>query len=161
MKLRISFAVQAADGKSLFNVSSTPDNFSDKSSCEAVVTGGIQLCSRRLLQEIIYCVGGVSVFFPLLTQFERFETDGGRNDHKFIRPIIRETLVAEVIELTAAVLDGNLSNQQQMHLLSGFSILGFLFQSVSPQQLNMETLSSLKNMFGILRNCGKKPDNFP
>jgi len=152
--------LQASDGKSLFNVSSAFDNSSDKRSYEAVVMGGGQLCSRRLLQEIIYCVGGVSVFFPLLTQFERSQTNSGQYDYTLIKSIMRDWLAAEVIELIASFLDGNLSNQQQMHLLSGFSILGFLFQSVPPQQLSMETLSSLKNMFGILTNCGKNPTLF-
>lgn len=153
-KIIIGLNAQASDGKSLFNVSSTLDTSSDKSAYEAVVMGGTQLCSRRLLQESIYCVGGVSVFFPLLTQFDRSGTGSGQHDYTLIKSIMRERLAAEVIELIASFLDGNLSNQQQMHLLSGFSILGFLFQSVPPQQLNVDTLSSLKNMFGILRNCG-------
>lgn len=155
----VSF-LQASEGKSLFNVSSTLDNSSDKSSYEAVVMGETQLCSRRLLQDIIYCVGGVSVFFPLLTQFSQSETNNRQHDYTLIKSIMRERLAAEVIELIASFLDGNLSNQQQMHLISGFSILGFLLQSVPPQQLNMETLSSLKNMFGILRNCGKESNHF-
>jgi hypothetical protein len=41
-------------------------------------------------------------------------------------------LGGQVIELVASVLDGNVANQQQMHLPSGFSISGFLLQSVSP-----------------------------
>lgn len=153
--------MQASDGKSLFNITSALYSSSDRSSYEAVVIGGTQLCSRRLLQEIIYCVGGVSVFFPLLTQIDKSETDSGQYKYTLIKSIMREKLAAEVIELIASVLDGNLSNQQQMHLLSGFSILGFLFQSIPPQQLNLETLSSLKNMFGILTNCGKNSNYFP
>jgi hypothetical protein len=41
-------------------------------------------------------------------------------------------LAGQVIDLVASVLDGNVPNQLQMHLPSGFSILGFLLQSVSP-----------------------------
>lgn len=123
---------------------------------EAIIMDGTKLCSRRLLQEIIYCVGGVSVFFPLLIQFDRSETDNGQCDYSLIRSFTSDKRAAEVIELVASVLDGNVPNQQQMLLLSGFSILGFLFQSVPPQQLNMETLSALKNMFDVLRNCGNQ-----
>lgn len=153
-KIIFGLNAQASNGKSLFNASSMPDSSSDKSSYDARIMVGTQLCSRRLFQEIIYCVGGVSVFFPLLTQFDRSETDGGQFDYTLIRSITRQKLAAEVVELIASVLDGNLSNQQHMHLLSGFSVLGFLFQSVPPEQLNMETLSALKNMLDILRNCG-------
>lgn len=153
-KIIFGLNAQASDGNSLFNVSLVLENSSEKNSFEAMVMDGTKLCSRRLLQEIIYCVGGVSVFFPLLTLFDRPETDNGQFDYSLIGSFASDKLAADVIELVASVLDGNVSNQQQMLLLSGFSILGFLFQSVPPQQLNSETLSALKNMFEVLRNCG-------
>lgn len=116
---------------------------------------GTQLCSRRLLQQIIYCVGGVSVFFPLFSQSDRYENvESGKLEHTLLTPITKERLTAEVIELIASVLDENSANQHQMHLLSGFSILGFLLQSVPPVQLNLETLSALKHMFNVVANCG-------
>uniref|UniRef100_A0A8R7UR94 BEACH domain-containing protein lvsC n=1 Tax=Triticum urartu TaxID=4572 RepID=A0A8R7UR94_TRIUA len=119
----------------------------DKSKLEATIMGGTKLCSRRLLQDIIYCVGGVSVLFPLLIHFDDAITHSGESP-------TGDQLAGQVIELVASVLDGNVANQQQMHLLSGFSILGFLFQSVSPQLLNFKTLSALKHLFNILTNSG-------
>nr|XP_029116201.1 BEACH domain-containing protein B isoform X4 [Elaeis guineensis] len=152
-KIIFGLNAQASDGRSLFNVSLMLEN-SSENLFEAVIMDGTKLCSRRLLQEIIYCVGGVCVFFPFLIQFDRSVTDNGQFDYSLIRSFTSDKRAAEVIELVASVLDGNVPNQQQMLLLSGFSILGFLFQSVPPQQLNMETLSALKNMFDVLRNCG-------
>ncbi|KVI01750.1 hypothetical protein Ccrd_019971, partial [Cynara cardunculus var. scolymus] len=55
----------------------------------------------------------------------------------------KERLTAEIIELITAILDENLPNPQQMLNLSGFSVLGFLLQSVGYQQLNMDTLSAM------------------
>jgi len=127
-------------------VSSVLDGL-DKSKFEATTMGGTKLCARRLLQEIIYCVGGVSVFFPLLIHFNDAGVHNGES-------VTRDELAGQVIELVASVLDGNIANQQQMHLLSGFSILGFLFQSVSPQLLNFKTLSASKYMFTVLKNSG-------
>ncbi len=143
----LSFSVQASNNRTLFNVSAALDGL-DKSKFEATIMGGTKLCSRRLLQEIIYCVGGVSVFFPLLIHFD----DAVIHSRE---PAIGDELAGQVVELVASVLDGNVANQQQMHLLSGFSILGFLFQSVSPQLLNFKTLSSLKYMLNVLKNCGE------
>ncbi|KAK8625809.1 hypothetical protein V6N13_056966 [Hibiscus sabdariffa] len=153
-KIVFGLNAQASDGKKLFNVSPVLDNALDKNLFEATIKVGTQLCSRRLFKEIIYCVGGVSVFFPLITQSDRYENDETKVLESTILPVAQERLTAEVIELVASVLDENLANQQQMHLLSGFSILGFLLQSVPPQQLNMETLSALKNLFNVVSSCG-------
>uniref|UniRef100_A0ACD5UJ10 Uncharacterized protein n=1 Tax=Avena sativa TaxID=4498 RepID=A0ACD5UJ10_AVESA len=116
-----------------------------------MIIGGTKLCSRRLPQDIIYCVGGVSVFFPLFTQFCDSVTNGGQYCYT---SVINDKLAAEVIELVASVLDGNVSNQQQMYLLSGLSILGFLLQAAPPQLLNMEALPAVKYMFDVVRNSG-------
>ncbi|KAK9032820.1 hypothetical protein V6N11_017863 [Hibiscus sabdariffa] len=153
-KIVFGLNAQASNGKILFNVSPVLDSVSDKTLFEATTMVGTQLCSRRLLQEIIYCVGGISVFFPLITQSGRHENDEtGVLENTLLFPVAKERLTAEVIELIASVLDENLANQQQMHLLSGFSVLGFLLQSVPPQQLNMETLSALKNLFNVVSSA--------
>ncbi|GKB07990.1 BEACH domain-containing protein B isoform X1 [Tanacetum coccineum] len=138
----------------MFNVSPLLDHALDKSPFEATVKSGTQLCSRRLLQQIIYCAGGVSVFFPLFTRIDLYEDDSQQLGHNLLTPITKERLTAEIIELIASVLDENLPNQQQMLNLSGFSVLGFLLQSVPSQQLNMETLSALKHMLNVISNCG-------
>ncbi|RLM79604.1 BEACH domain-containing protein B [Panicum miliaceum] len=145
-KMIFGLNAQASNNRALFNVSSVLDGL-DKSKFEATTMGGTKLCARRLLQEIIYCVGGVSVFFPLLIHFDDAAVQNGES-------VAHDELAGQVIELVASVLDGNLANQQQMHLLSGFSILGFLFQSVSPQLLNFKTLSASKYMFTVLKNSG-------
>ncbi|XP_040380752.1 BEACH domain-containing protein B-like isoform X2 [Oryza brachyantha] len=149
-KIIFGFNAQASDSRSLFSVSSALDG-ADRSTFEAKIIGGTKLCSRHLPQDIIYCVGGVSVFFPLFNQFRDTVTDGEQSSHA---SLINYKLPAEVIELVASVLDGNVSNQQQMYLLSGLSIMGFLLQSATPKLLNIETLSALKYMFDVLRNCG-------
>ncbi|XP_027772213.1 BEACH domain-containing protein B isoform X3 [Solanum pennellii] len=146
---------QARNGRRLFNVSPVVDPGIDKSSFEANVLVGTQLCSRRLLQQIIYCVGGVSVFFPLFTKTDLYEIEEAKQaGQDLLTPITKERLTAEVIELIASVLDENLANQQQMLLLSGFPILGFLLQSVPPEQLNMDTLSALKHLLNVVANGG-------
>ncbi|XP_068657011.1 BEACH domain-containing protein B [Aristolochia californica] len=154
-KIIFGLNAQASDGKALFNVSRVFVPTTDKKLFDAIILDGTQLCSRRMLQHIIYCVGGVSVFFPLLTQYDISEKpEGGQAEYTLLRSITRDRHAAEVIELIASVLDENPANQQQMHLLSGFSILGFLLRSVPPQQLNLEALSALKHLLNIVGNCG-------
>ncbi|XP_047961281.1 BEACH domain-containing protein B isoform X2 [Salvia hispanica] len=154
-KIIFGLNAQASIGRTLSNVSSIADHANDKRTLEATVLGGTQLCSRRLLQQIIYCVGGVSVFFPLLKQPGMYEKDGSeQNDKMLLPPITLGNLTAETIKLIASVLDDNLANQQQMLLLSGFSVLGFLLQQAPANQLNLETLSALKHLFGVVSNGG-------
>ncbi|XP_020218624.1 BEACH domain-containing protein B isoform X2 [Cajanus cajan] len=155
---RIIFGLnaQASVGRMLFNVSPITSQQLDKNSFEAAVVGGTQLCSRRLLQQIIYCVGGVSVLFPLITQCCKFENEEVGESVKGapLTLTMREYVTTEVIELIASLLDENFANQQQMHIVSGFSVLGFLLQSVPPRQLNLETLSALKHLFNVVSNSG-------
>jgi len=133
-------------------VSRVSDHLQERLAFEADIMVGTQLCSRRLLQQIIYCVGGISVFFPLITQSDRCESET-LNEETSAMPT-KERMTAEVIELIASVLDENPANQQQMHLLAGFPILGFLLQSIQPKQLNLETLSSLKHLFNVISSSG-------
>ncbi|KAJ9567814.1 hypothetical protein OSB04_003780 [Centaurea solstitialis] len=153
-KIVFGLNAQASNRRTLFNVSPSLDHALDKSSFEATVKNGTQLCSRRLLQQIIYCAGGVSVFFPLFTRIDLYENDSQQLGYNLLTPITKERLTAEIIELIASVLDENLPNQQQMLNLSGFSVLGFLLQSVPSQQLNMDTLSALKHLLNVISNCG-------
>ncbi|XP_010671613.1 BEACH domain-containing protein B isoform X2 [Beta vulgaris subsp. vulgaris] len=154
-KIIFGLNAQASNKRALYNVAPLIDHALVKNNFEATILSGTQLCSRRLLQQIIYCVGGISVFFPLFTQSHWYESEE-QNDNRdqLLIPITKERLTAEVIELIASVLDENVANQQQMHLLSGFSILGFLLQSVPSEQLNLETLSALKHLFNVIANCG-------
>ncbi|PIN12837.1 Conserved WD40 repeat-containing protein [Handroanthus impetiginosus] len=154
-KITFGLNAQASNGRTLFNVSPIVDHAIDKKIFEATVLDGTQLCSRKLLQQIIYCVGGVSVFFPFLTQSDIYENDGSdRAGEMLLTSITKGHLTAETIKLIASTLDDNLANQQQMLLLSGFSVLGFLLQTVPTKQLNVETLSALKHLFSVVANGG-------
>ncbi|MED6216742.1 hypothetical protein PIB30_010777 [Stylosanthes scabra] len=154
-KIIFGLNAQASVGRMLCNVSPIMSHASEKNPFEGAVIGGTQLCSRRLLQQIIYCVGGVSVLFPLITQTQcsKFDIEKvGEYEETLVAQTMREYVSTEVIELIASLLDENSANQQQMHLVSGFSVLGFLLQSVPPRELNMEILSALKYLFNVVSN---------
>ncbi|XP_057532553.1 BEACH domain-containing protein B isoform X2 [Amaranthus tricolor] len=154
-KIVFGLNAQASNKRLLYNVAPQMEHVVERNQFEATVLAGTQLCSRRLLQQIIYCVGGISVFFPLFTQSHWYKNEEQVDDRSpLLISIKKERLTAEVIELIASVLDENVANQQQMNLVSGFPILGFLLQSVPSEQLNLETLSALKHLFNVISNCG-------
>ena len=103
----------------------------DRNFYEATVIAGTQLCYRRILRHILDSVGGASVFFPLLTQLDQTVIKTNICVHEEVAYSefgFSEHVAAEVIELIAYVLDGNISNQQFMCNMSRFSVIGFLLQ---------------------------------
>lgn len=95
------------------------------------------------------------MFFPLFTQFDMYDYNGNDKVGEMSLASMKGFLIAETIKLIASIMDDDLSNQQQMFLLSGFSVLGFLLRSVPPKELNLETLSALKHLFNVVVTDGK------
>ncbi|XP_078448149.1 binding protein [Wolffia australiana] len=153
-KIIFSISAQASAGRILFN-SSCMDHNMNKKIFEAEVMDGTLICSRRMLKEIIYCVGGVSALFPLLAQLAISDVDCEEKELSSHQKSERNKLVADILDLITSVIEENSANQEQMHLLSGFSVLGFLLQCVSPLQLNMHFFLSLKRMLDVLKESGK------
>jgi hypothetical protein len=110
----------------------------------------------------VQCVGGIGVFFPLLTQLDQpvgitSSVAGSSYDQKHVEGYPVDSHVAvEVIDVLTAVLDGNLANQQYMRNMSGMSILGFLLQSVSPQHLTVNVVAALERLVTtVAKGSGK------
>ncbi|KAH9329817.1 hypothetical protein KI387_001925, partial [Taxus chinensis] len=151
-KMIFGFNAQASSSRNLFDISPLFDQSKDQRSYEATIMAGTWLCYRHILRDILDCVGGVLVFFPLLTQLDQPITRSSAHS----RFVLGDHVAAEVIELICSVLDGNLANQQFICDISGFAILGFLLQSVSPQQLTNNVVSALGNLLIVI---GKSDSN--
>jgi hypothetical protein len=153
--------VQASAGRALFDVSSVLEQSSDGVIHGATIMAGTLLCYRHLVQDIVHCVGGIDVFFPLLTQLDQPVSDSlvildSRGKQYWQSPLEGHVAV-EVLELVTGVLDGNLSNQQYMHNICGMSVLGCLLQSVSPQHLTVKVVSSLERLLETVRRANGIP----
>lgn len=146
--------MQASAGHALFDVSPVLEQSSDGVLHDATIMAGTLLCYRHLVQDIVHCVGGIDVFFPLLTQLDQPVLGSivllESGDKQFVQPPLESHVAVEVIELVTAVLDGNLSNQQYMHNISGMSVLGCLLQSVSPQHLTVKVVSALERLLATV-----------
>jgi len=156
-KNSFGFNAQASASRNLFDISPMLDQTKDQNSYEAASMAGTQLCYRRILRDILDCVGGVSVFFPLLTQLDQPVMQTNISVHEEVAYSefgFSEHVAAEVIELIASVLDGNLANQKFMYNIFGFPILGFLLQSVSPQQLTNNVVSALGCLLTVVGKSG-------
>lgn len=118
--------------------------------------GETQLCYRHLLKDIIDCVGGVCVFFPLLTQLDQpqslrgFSRGQEGTESTLSLSASNVYVAAEVIELITLVLDDSSAHQQYMHQNQGMSVIGFLLQSVSPQHLTTGVASALVHLLSVV-----------
>ncbi|MCO5595749.1 hypothetical protein L7F22_049797 [Adiantum nelumboides] len=155
-KVIFGFNAQARFEQTIFDITYSTDGPADKVHHEAVILAGTQLCNRQLLKDILDCVGGVCVFFPLLTQLDQplsprnylLELDGAEitSDPQTLNVYV----AAEVIELITSVLDNSSAHQQYMHQNKGLSVIGFLLQSVSPQHLTTGVASALVHLLAVV-----------
>ena len=148
-------SLQASSGRALFDTSPLHDNSSEQSVYDAAIRPGVQLCSRQRMQDVIHCVGGIAVLFPLFTQLDQPEEDPGRGAEELLDGIASTTVVdshlaLDVIDLLTAVLAGNHSSQLYMLNISGFAVLGFLLQRVNPQHLSVKFVLALENLVGCV-----------
>ncbi|KAH9551888.1 hypothetical protein CY35_09G037400 [Sphagnum magellanicum] len=157
-KMIFGFNAQASAGRSLFDVSPMLEQSPAGELCDAVIMAGTHLCCRHLVQDIVHCVGGIGVFFPLLTQLDQPVAEalafmGVTGERRYVQGCpVESHVVVEVIELVTGVLAGNFANQQYMHNIAGMAVLGFLLQSVLPQNLTIKVVSALE---GLLTTVAK------
>lgn len=156
LKVLFGFNAQASSGRVLLDVAANAESTTEKVLHEATIMAGTQLCYRRLVKDVIDCVGGVGVFFPLLMQLDQpqtsadflMQTELSENEQMPCHFNIYDA--AEVIELITSVLDNSSAHQQYMHQNKGMPIIGFLLQSVSPQHLTVGVVAALLHLLSII-----------
>ncbi|XP_024540202.1 BEACH domain-containing protein B isoform X1 [Selaginella moellendorffii] len=143
-KMIFGYNALASSGRVLFDVAPVSEQ-SDAVSHEATIMSGTQLCYRCLVQNNIHCVGGITVFFPLLTRFRHAgkDFDGSVTDAD-------DYYLADVIELLTAVATKNYVNQKFLHSSGGLGLLGYLLQFVSIKQLSVKVITALNNLLRVL-----------
>ncbi len=156
-KYNVVTVVQASAGRMLFDISPIVEHSPDPVLHDATTMVGTLLCYRHLVQDSVQCIGGIGVFFPLLTQLDQPVCEVSQipdslsespevKQHEDNSYPIASLVAVEVIELITALLAGNYANLQHMHNIAGMSVLGFLLQSVSPQHLTVKVVAALQHM---------------
>eukprot|EP00850_Spirogloea_muscicola_P002934 SM000011S19112 [mRNA] locus=s11:883394:901254:- [translate_table: standard] len=144
-----SYNAQASRGRTVLDSSLSLAN---RAPHDASLLPGSQLCYRKRLQDVIHCVGGIGVVFPLLTQLSQqlsfsFNNPPSGISHPGTHPT---SAAADAVHLLRAVLEGNYANQQSMVNIAGISIMGFLLQRLSREQLTQEVLECLRQLLDTL-----------
>ncbi|KAH9070044.1 hypothetical protein Ae201684P_002416 [Aphanomyces euteiches] len=82
----------------------------------------------RNAADVLDCIGGIAVLFPLFAQFDAQES---------------LDLNANVLKLFCAVLKNNSSNQRFMMEYQGFLVTGYLLSRVSPKHMTLQALNTM------------------
>lgn len=167
-RVSAAWVVQASMGRTLFNIAPLWEQAQapggDTGGAVAGIMPGVQLCYRQRVQDVINCVGGISVLFPLFTQLDQpvegLERRGGIEPPPGRRRAFgsddpaseNSQLALDVVGLLTAVLAGNQASQQYMLNVNGFGVTNFLLQRVSPHHLSVKFVLALENLISCIAN---------
>jgi hypothetical protein len=188
-QLIMSYNPQAASGRMLFdavtdmapsvNVAASSTASGGKAgtvrqameslSAEVGVTGvgsaallqGTALCVTNHLRDVLFGLGGVTVFFPLLSNLDapRLASSPSRPVTPAKAPPVEggpaEERAGQVIGLLSAILEKSPCNRLQFIHMDGPGLLGFLLaRTTSEQHLSVTLLKALEGLYRIMGRDG-------
>ena len=108
----------------------------------ANLVGSARVCATHSARDIIHCLGGVHVLFPLLAPIER---DGGDDDDAAAE-------LRDAIDLLAAMLEGSRLNQEALQVSGGFALIAHLLRRDGGRRLSAAALPSMER---LVRSVGR------
>eukprot|EP01119_Soliformovum_irregulare_P006368 TRINITY_DN1829_c0_g1_i4.p1 TRINITY_DN1829_c0_g1~~TRINITY_DN1829_c0_g1_i4.p1 ORF type:complete len:2863 (-),score=933.99 TRINITY_DN1829_c0_g1_i4:39-8627(-) len=99
-------------------------------------------CSTRDVRDIIHCLGGIKICFPLFLQLE-LQVENGICIDGFDSQILRVNFCAQILDLIGDLL--STYNQQEMVWSKGFSIVAHLLKR-SPGELTVDSIAVLSKI---------------
>eukprot|EP01080_Neovahlkampfia_damariscottae_P008372 gene8372-197_t len=123
---------------------------------ETYILPGTNLCNTYKLRDIISCLGGIKVIFPLFLQMDKMtHTDDSQDVDTY--------LVNQLLKIVIDLLDDHKNNQYGMEISKGFYVINFLLKQISPKHINdytvqllpqlLSTIQSQKNLFQDVVTC--------
>eukprot|EP00271_Cylindrocystis_brebissonii_P011984 TRINITY_DN3000_c2_g1_i1.p1 TRINITY_DN3000_c2_g1~~TRINITY_DN3000_c2_g1_i1.p1 ORF type:complete len:2905 (-),score=592.76 TRINITY_DN3000_c2_g1_i1:326-8950(-) len=162
-RIMASYNAQASTGHFIYDTSPLLDQSTEQAVYDAQILPGVQFCYRQRVQDVIQCVGGIGVLFPLFTQLDQpLQPPSSLQDatseatavsvtpSPAVDEAINVQLALDIMGLLTAVLAGNHASQQYMVNIQGFACLGFLLQRVPTQHLTVEFVLALENLVGCV-----------
>ena len=92
----------------------------------ADLVGSARVCATHSARDIIHCLGGVHVLFPLLAPIDR---PGADNDAAAAE-------LRDAIDLLAAMLEGSRLNQEALQVSGGFALIAHLLRRDGGRRLS-------------------------
>lgn len=86
---------------------------------------GTKICVTHNIKDIIGCLGGIKVLFPLFLNLDKIVQDSEEDSY----------LAYELLTLILDLLKNHQENQEEMILSRGFQVINFLLKQISPQHM--------------------------
>lgn len=189
----MSYNPQAASGRMLFdavtdmapsgNIATSAGSMGTKNSAvrltmeslssEVGVTGvgsaalleGTALCVTQHLRDVLFGLGGVAVFFPLLANLDPPQLLSSRSQPSLsveasqMSGSLADERAGQVVGLLADILERSPSNRLQFLHMGGPGLLGYLLASTCCEQhLSITLLKSLEGLFRTMHRGGVNND---
>ena len=117
----------------------------------ADLVGSARVCATHSARDIIHCLGGVHVLFPLLAP-ER----SGSTDDVDVASAAAE--LRDAIDLLAAMLEGSRLNQEALQVSGGFALIAHLLRRDGGRRLSPPLLPSMERLVrGVGRHAWQGP----
>ncbi|KAJ5068656.1 beach domain-containing protein lvsc [Anaeramoeba ignava] len=119
---------------------------------------GMFKCITTSIYDIVYCIGGVKVFFPLIIQLDQpIGTPENINFGKLkemqnIDYSIDPELSKQIFDIIVDILVHSSSNQEDMVRSDGFAIISFLFKNINSKYITYSIIESTKRLILTVQN---------
>ena len=142
--------VKDAIGSKLVGVGGREDAEGGGASVAAELVGGARVCATHSAKDIVHCLGGVHVLFPLLAPPAEMRSPGPggvsvRRQNN--APSASDASVAvDAVDLLAALLDGSRLNQEALRVSGGHSLIAHLLRRDGGRRLSPELLPAMERL---------------
>eukprot|EP00761_Pharyngomonas_kirbyi_P000202 gb/GECH01000202.1/.p1 GENE.gb/GECH01000202.1/~~gb/GECH01000202.1/.p1 ORF type:complete len:3078 (+),score=643.06 gb/GECH01000202.1/:1-9234(+) len=137
-RLFLAYNPKAIQGNTLLD--NTPES-SRKAGMEGTIRSGTIPCATHNVQDIIGCLGGIKVLFPLFLQMDILSHTEESLDE------VDPYLTAEIVALFSQLLYEHPDNQSDMERCNGFLVINFLLKQISPKHLTIQSVNHFKKLF--------------
>eukprot|EP01133_Synstelium_polycarpum_P008387 gene8387-9862_t len=134
-RLFLNYNCRALEGDLCLD--NTPDTGGDRNLDAKLVS--INPCVSRDIKDIIYCLGGIKVLFPLIPQINQSLLDPTDETPS-------PKLTIQVLALFKDMLRGSEANQEEMLRCKGLSVLSHLLYQIPAENLTLGALNIFKDM---------------
>jgi len=106
---------------------------------------GIHLCVTRNVKDVVHCLGGIRVLFPLFAQLDQPLLPMPCSDIIYAADPAN---CCQLLGLLHDMLQGSANNLEAMRRSNGFAVIGYLLHQISPKHLSRQAIPILGRLMG-------------